>query len=264
MMAALQPAIVWAGPEPFVIYEDWRSAPTIRSDRWGGLIDSAQEVERRIESDHLVMRFRRAGLTVSDVGSINAFHRLSAVNPLAITQMEADVRVGRIAVSGCDANPTPSAVGPVALTLTKFNDGTAGGPGNQTGDHLARIRVRREATSVDPEGVLSVEGFLFRCGDPQCAGGVFLFLMPLGTVTVDERFTLRLIWNADQNEFIYGLRTVDIPVPYVPTLNARPAFVPLADLRMQGTAANCTSGPTETDARIRVRMIRTNGSAVIP
>lgn len=260
---AVWPIAVQAGHELFAVYEDWRSAPTIRPDRWGGSIDSAQEVERRIVDRRLVMRYRKAGLTFSNDGVVNAFHRLTAANPLAIDQLEADVKVQRIEVWGCAANPEATLVVPVALTLTKFNDGTAGGPGNGTGDHLARIRVLRDARSTDPEGVLAVEGFLFRCGDPVCAGGAFVFNERVGTVAVGERFTVRLIWNAAASEFTYGVGGVNLTVSFS-DLNKRPAFGPLADLRMQARLPNCTSDPTQTDASIKAREIRTNASAVIP
>ena len=263
---SLAPGLAQASHEPFAVYEDWQSAPEIRGDRWSGLIDSAQEVERRIQGHHLVMRYRKVGLlTIADVGSINAFHRLTAANPVVIDQLEADVEVNRFEVSGCAANVTPSATVPAALTLTKFNDGTAGGPGNGTGDHLARIRVRRVSTSTDPEGVLAVEGSLFRCGDPACVGGAFVFLERIGTVTVGERFTLRLIWDSPNNQFIYGVGDLDVAIPYAPGLNVRPAFGgQLADLRMQATVANCTTARTEADAEIKVYEIRANASAVIP
>lgn len=261
---ALSPIEVQASHEDFAVYEDWRSAPTIRSDRWSGVIDSAQEVERRIHGRRLVMRYRKAGLTFLNVGFINAFHRLTTANPFAIDQLEADVKVQRIEVSGCSANPEPTLVVPVALTLTKFNDGTAGSPGNSTGDHLARIRVLRDAASSEPEGVLAVQGFLFRCGDAACIGGTFVFQVNVATVTVGERFTLRLIWDAANHQFIYGVGDLNIPVVYLPARNARRAFGEGADLRMQSRVANCTSNPTQTDARITVREIRTNASAVIP
>ena len=55
----------------------------------------------------------------------------------------------------------------------------------------------------------------------------------------------------------------DVILAYDPALHQKPMVVPFAGIRMQSINANCMVGSTVTDSDIKVREIRTNGSAVI-
>jgi len=253
--------------EPFGIYEDWRSAKTIRSDRWAGRDDPAQEVERDIRGHKLLMRHRRQGVTaMGDAGFVGASNVMSLNNPTAIDQLEVEFNIRQAAVVGCAANPTFTRLRPAGISLNKFNDGTSPGPGNMTGDHFVRVLVNREAFTADPEGVLTVQAFVFRCINAVCSNAISnVFNLAVATVTVGENFALRAVWDAPNNQFLVGVGDqADVALAYTPALNQGLARVPFADVRMQSVVANCSAAPALNDAEITVGEVRTNLGAVIP
>jgi hypothetical protein len=269
----LQLAPAEAHHEPFATYETWTTAPTIRSDRWFGGSDLGQERLREVRDDKLVMRFRREGGTGSDSGSAGFFsNRLNLVNPRSVDQMEVEFRVRDLTVTGCPANATASIARAAAIDLTRISDlppGTLSAPGDLTGDHIARVEVRRLSDSTDSEGGLTVRAVLFRCNNPGCSLTTTIGTPAIiGQIQTRKLFRVRLIWNPDGNEFRAGLdANPDIPLPYPAASNARPANSPFALLRVQHLTANCTvasGGPAVGDAKIEVREVRTNASAVIP
>lgn len=260
----MSPQPVQAQFEPFGVYEDW-SSPTIRSDRWLGRADDAQEVRREVTGKGLLMRYRREGWTISNVGYTNVYHRIFPINAAAINQIEADLIIKGYEVVGCAANPSLTAVRPAAISLNRFNDGTSPEPGNMIGDHIMRISVIRDANSTDPRRLFKVQAFLFRCRDRDCVDAVSTINPVLGSVRKGDWFTLRIIWDEPNNRFWVGLNNgPDVAVNYAPNLNNKPAVKPFADVRMQLVAGNCMAAPTVTDAEILVGEVRTNVSAIIP
>jgi len=261
-----------ASSEPIAIYEDWSTAATLRADRWTASSDPGLETEREVHGDKLDMRFRRAGGTGSDSDASFFSNRLSILNPLSITHLEVELKVKDVSVTGCPANVTPSITRAAAIDLNRINDiapGTPLPPGDITGDHIARVEVRRLSDSTDPAGMLTVRALLFRCNNAACTSSTVVGApVVLGEVTTQERVRIRLSWDAAGNTFRAGLNDApDVLVPYPPAVNARPANSPFATLRIQHLPANCTvtsGGPTVGDAEIEVRSVWTNASAVIP
>jgi hypothetical protein len=219
------------------------------------------------------MRFRREGGTASDSGSTGFFsNRLNFINPLSVDQMEVELKVRDLTVTGCPVNATASIARAATIDLNRISDlppGTPSAPGDPTGDHIARVEVRRLSDSTDPEGVLNIRAVLFRCNNPACSSTTVTGSpVALGEVRARKVFRARLIWNAPGNEFRAGLDDdPDVSLPYPATASARPANSPLAVIRVQHLPANCTvlsGGPTVGDASTEVRAVRTNPSAVIP
>ncbi|MEK7216512.1 MAG: hypothetical protein AAB289_13040, partial [Chloroflexota bacterium] len=244
-----------AAHEPLAIYEDWRSAKTIRSDRWAGRDDPAQEVERDVRGHKLLMRHRRQGVTTAgNAGFVGAFNVMSLSNPAAIDQMEVEFKIRQAVVVGCAANAF-TRLRPAAISLNTFNDGSSPG---LTGDHFIRVLVNREAVTGDPEGVLTVQAAVFRCIDAVCSNAISnVFNMAVGTVMVGENFTLRAVWDEPNNRFLVGIDDQpDVVLAYNPLLNQRPARVPFADVRMQSVVANCSAAPALNDAEITVGEVR--------
>jgi len=261
--------------EPWGVYEDW-SGKLIRPARWSGRNDMGLEVKREIikikaprihhpERGELVMRYRVVGSKASNTGFTGGANRLNARNAAQVNQLETNFKIKHYTLTGCTENAGTIRNFPAVLTLTKFNDGSSVGPGDSTGDHLARIIVGRDLTSLDPVGVFRVSAFLFRCVDAQCTNAISNIKLDMGTVEAGEWFTLRAVWDEPNNCFLVGLNNEpDLVLPYNPALNAREAVMPGADIRMQMVAGNCMDGSTETDAETLVGKVRTNQSAVIP
>jgi len=258
------PAPGGASHESFVVYEDWTTSETLRSDRWtvqeGG---PAQDGALEIKGHQLVMRQRREGTTTSNAGSTGAVQGILARNPSAIDQMEADFKVRNMTVSGCAVNPGLTMVRPALLSFSAFNDGS---PGGQTGDHSIGVQVNGPADSVDPSGVMTVQGYVVRCSNPTCSiGSSSIFNLAVATVLVSEPFTLRAIWDRPNNRFLVGVNSnPDVVLAYDPALDSANARVPVASVRAAMLAANCTAGPAVADAEIAIQEVRTNLSAIIP
>jgi hypothetical protein len=262
-----------ASSEPVAVYENWTTADTIRADRWLGVGSLGQETEREVQGDKLHMRFRRAGGTGSDTGATGFFsNTLNFVNPVSVNQMDVELKVKDLTLTGCPTNATASITRAATIDLNRMNDnapGTPLPPGDITGDHIARVEVRRLSDSTDPDGVLTVRALLFRCNNAPCTSSSVVGTPGiLGEVKTKKTFRLRLSWNPASNEFRAGLNDApDLSVPYPAAVNARPANNPFALIRIQHLPANCTvasGGPTVGDAEIEVRSVLTNASAVIP
>lgn len=256
-----------ASHEGFAVYEDW-SAQTIRSDRWRGIETpgGGQEIKREVSKDRLHMGYRMEGDTSSNSGTrVSANNlNLSPRNPTAIDQIEADFEVASMVVTGCAANPRASEAAAARLNFAKFNDGTSTGPGDRTGDHFAAILARRFSNSADADGILRVVGRLSRCNTATCSETTFSEVNLPQTVKVRDRFTLRLVWDAPNDRFLYGVdANPDEPLSYMVS-DAAPAIGPFVSLGMLHFAANCNESPTVAGAEIEVTEVRTNSSAVIP
>src|SRR5207237_7565322 len=136
-------------------------------------------------------------------------NRLSFRSPRQVDQMEVELRVRDVSVSGCLGNATASIARAAAIDLTRISDlppETPSAPGDLTGDHIARVEVRRLSDSTDPAGVLTVRALLFRCNNPGCASTMLVGApVVLGQVRTHRWFRVRLIWDPNGNEFRAGL-----------------------------------------------------------
>jgi hypothetical protein len=86
------------------------------------------------------------------------------------------------------------------IFIVSFNDGTAGGAGDRTGDHFATVYAAR---NTETGALLKAEAFLGRCGDAAC--NTFSKLGPTLVLTtalaVATPFTLRLRWDPAGDRF---------------------------------------------------------------
>src|SRR5690242_20955837 len=211
-----------AGEAPFAVFEDWAD-PTIRFERWAiGRNDDALEVSREVQGRRLHMRFRRHGIRGGqDSGLVDVSNRMLANRASAITQWEVDFTVHGLTVIGCPTNLATTSVRAAALSLSKISDGSSGGAfGDATGDHYARVFVGREAGSTDPDDMLRVGFVFFRCNNVFCTDtSRVLFDPAIGAVRLGKRFTLRLILDAENSQFLAGVAgEPDVAFPYDPAL----------------------------------------------
>jgi hypothetical protein len=252
--------------EPLSVYEDW-SGGFVRSDRWlGGQGFGGQEARREVGGSRLTMRFRHEGSTATNTGSIRSNLFLNAANSTAINQIEATFMVANLSVTNCAANNSPfmTVARPAQLDIARFNDGS-GSSGDRTGDYFAGVQAIRDGSSTDPEGVLRVQGFINRCSNADCSSFTNVINQFLAsTVSVGQNFTLRLIWDQPNHQFLFGLdNSSAVSMPYAAS-DATGAIVPFVELLVNHWTANCTAGAVVIDSTTPVGTVRTNTSAVIP
>ncbi len=274
----LFPGYGYPSHEPFGVYEDW-SSPTIRSDRWRGgeafgvplntmgepTMGGPTEARRETDTGALRMRYRREGGTASNVGGAFSNNFLTVTHPLLVDQLEATFTVDDpVTVTACPENNTSSAR-PARLLLGRLNNGQGTDIVDRTGDLLAGINAQRDSSSMDPPGVLQVFGFLLRCDNANCGATTLLSFVQLPSVAVATPFRLRLIWDAPNQRFLFGLDdNPDVQLTYDPVVFFREARLPFANTEFGHTTANCVAGPAVVDSANRVGEFHTNTSAIIP
>jgi len=229
---------------------------------------AAAEVTREIAHGHtgfLHLRYRRNGGTASSVGGAGNSNFLDLTRPLSVDQLEASFVVDDpMTVTACPENDT-SRARPARLLLGRLNNGQGADLVDRTGDLFAGTQAQRDSASMDPPGILRVVGFLTRCDNAGCTATTTLNSVQLSTVTVGIPFTLRVIWDAPNQRFLFGLDSnPNLPLVYDPTVFFREARLPFADTSVLHTTANCVGGPAVVDSSVRVGEFRTNTSAIIP
>lgn len=255
--------------EPFTLYEDWRGADHMRGDRWNGFMDSMPEFRRAVQGHKLSMHLRSEGRTDADAGVQLQHNRAFLALPTSVTQLQAELKVERVEVTGCAANPAPSIIRAAAISLNRFSDGPVPPvPGSLLGDYVARVQVVRASDSPDAVGVLRVQGRLYHCIDAACgAGGATTeaavdFPDP---VALGQKVRLQLIWDAPNNQFLVGMDHGPLQsLPYPAAANARSTIVPFADVRQSGVTASCIAGATVADGVAEIGQVFTNAAAVVP
>jgi hypothetical protein len=254
------------------VYENWSGA-RIRGDRWrGGEVSNGQEVVRELVSagsfgNYLSMGLRREGETDSNIGSRTSSTFLNFANPASIVQIEALMGVLDVLVEQCSANPTPSEAR-LLIAMTPFNNGSSTGAGDRTGDYNAIVQAIRRSNSADPAGILRVEGRVTRCQNPACSNErEIVGPQDLGvSLAVGAAFTMRLIWDAPNNQFLAGVNANTVALPYGPANDARPAAQRSAGIEIRNTTANCSAGAMEADLEAGVGPVRTSSGSppVVP
>jgi len=259
------PAWTAASHEALGVYEDWRDSKTLRSDRWFVREDSPnEEIALGIQGHRLLMRHRREGGTASDTGSFGGVQALLARNRSNLDRMEVDLRVRRLEVSGCAANPGQTFVRPALLAVSAFNDGTPAA--GQTGDHFIQVQVNGPIDVRDDSSVLNVQANVVRCLNATCSvGSSPVFRLGIATVPIDQPFTLRAAWDRANHRFLVGVgNDPDVELAYDASLDVAAARVPFASLRTAVVTANCTAAPAVADVQLEVGEVRTNVSAIVP
>ena len=266
----LAPGPGQASHQTFSVYEDW-SGTRIRGDRWrGGEASNGQEVLREVVTapfgQYFSMSLRREGETDRNTFSRTSSAFLNIANPASIDQIEALMGIIDVVVEQCAANATPSEAR-LLIAMTVFNDGSSAGPGDRTGDYTAIVQAVRRSNSAD----LRVEGRITRCRNAACPTDTEEEIVgptDLGvSLAIRAAFTMRLIWDAPNNQFLVGVNTnANVALPYTAN-DAQPAVQRSAGIEIRNSTANCMAGPTEADlgAGVGTVWVNTPGSPpVVP
>jgi len=265
----LAPGPGQASHQAFSVYEDW-SGPRIRGDRWrGGEASNGQEVLRELVTasfgQYFTMSLRREGETDRNNLSRTSSTFLNLANPASIDQIEALMGILDVHVEQCAANATPSEAR-LLIAMTAFNDGSSTGTGDRTGDYNAVVQAIRRSSSADPAGILRVEGRLTRCQNAACSTEEQIVApKDLGlSLGIGVAFTMRLIWDAPNNQFLVGVNTdANVALPYTAN-DAQPAVQRSAGIEIRNSTANCKAGATEADLGAGVGTIWTNAPGSPP
>jgi hypothetical protein len=260
--------------EPLAVYDKWDDPDLlIRSDRWRGNEDSGgTEVLRQIVAgakNKLSMRYRLEGFIVPNTpptGQVVARNYLRFTNPTSVTAVQGTFVVNPLTVVPCAANNAAAATqaAPTHMALARFNDGSSTGPSDRTGDIEGVIGTFRNGSSADPAGVLQVFGSIVRSTSASGNFSSILGSVSLGTVNVGTPFTLQMVWDKPNKQFLYSLNAgTPQAVAYTATDSAE-AVMPFAQIFQRFAIANCHDAVPAIDATTIIKKVWTNASAVIP
>ncbi|MBT9594987.1 MAG: hypothetical protein IV094_03220 [Vitreoscilla sp.] len=234
LIAASLPLAALAAKPP--LYDDFSGAEIERS-RW-----FETEAWRYTSGGTLHMGRWLYGGTAADSGLVLESFNTTISNNAAPKAFAATIKVTDIATNeGCSFNPSPSQ-SRARLIAAYFNVRPGGPvPNDQTGDVIAQIRLIRASNSVDPAGVLQVDGTLVECTNANCSNGNTLAFADLGTVATGTPVTAQIEWSKANNLFRFIRdKTQIVDATYTAGDGTSPA-VPFVNLSLRNEAANCFS-----------------------
>jgi hypothetical protein len=248
--------------EPFQRYDDFKRGP-IDMNRW---LDS--ERIRTIRNGELRLMQRSYGTSAVDFGATFLNWNESMVNPNAITAIKARIRVNAVEVNACPANLTSVAQSRARIIGGFFNVGfpIPNAPGSLIGDVIAQVRITRFANSVDPAGVLRVQGFATRCTTVDCVFGVGIGpLVDLGTVNLGESTSVQLEWDRAGKRFNFsrdhGAYSGFASYAELGLDDSLPANNPFKQVSTRVEIPNCSSGPLSATVDAAFDKVSVNQSA---
>lgn len=222
--------------EPFKTYDNFNAAALDRT-LWPGYPERVRE----IRGNALRLAARDYGGTTSDVGTLGTSTTQNLLDPTAIRQLRAKITVNAIDAQPCVANPSPNE--PRARIYGDFfNIGTPT-PGSQLNNVTAQVRVLRRSDSIDPPGVLRVEGIVYLCGDTPCLAVTPLALVDLGTAMLGQPVLAALAWDPARDRFLFQRDGAPaVPAGYtVP--DSSPSGSPNVHIGVRNAVPNCTAAP---------------------
>ena len=193
--------------EPFATYDAF-SGDRINPDRWIALGTDpfTLDVVRAVGSGVLWLGNRSYGDRSVTGGRVRHDVRLQFANSNAIHSIAGLFQVTALDLVGCSAPSGTSTQVEVRIDGYFFNDGSSSGAGDATGDIWIQLRLDRSTSSGLPAGRMRVTSNVFHCQDSRCDTGPDLFFdaTSLGTVGIGEPVLLAVLWDADNDRFIFA------------------------------------------------------------
>lgn len=228
--------------EPFQSYDTFRQGP-IDASRW---LDG--ERVRQIRNGELRLMQRSFGAR-SDVGTTFIGWNENMRDPASITGIKARMRVNALEVGSCATNPNLAAQSRARVIGTFF--GVDFLPPPETADSLmgdvtAQVRAVRNSASIDPPGVLRVQGFAAVCNTADCNSAIILFpLLDLGTLNIGDHTTVQLQWDQPSKTFLFSRDNGAFNGVVSYAFNdTRPPNVAFKELSTRMDIPNCASTPS--------------------
>lgn len=233
--------------EPYVLYDNF-TGRFIDVNKWfgsefttGGVVN-LENVRVIITRGYL----RMANVAYSDQNLDSDYNvggtRLYFTEGDLVTAIKARVRVDKVSVTGCPANPFATRAR-VRLVGYFFNTGVPT-PGSSVNDVFAYIDIERRSDSPDAPNILHVWGTVLQCSDSPCLHGTTLFSEDLGTVELREFANLSIQWDQPNHMFIFQLNNnTPIYAPYTVPDTSPPGLSNSKRIEILPMLPNCTAEP---------------------
>jgi hypothetical protein len=260
--------MVTASWAQLVLYDNFSGA-RVNPEKWRGTEGSNPsgnpntEAVRTLASGQLRLFLDSYGETFATTGTQTGRFGLEVREPGPVTAMQASVTIRAAIAQDCPANSAANRAR-AQLVGWFFNDGTGSGLGDATGDIRAGISMIRDSKNGDRISV-----FIDRCTDSGCTSTATVASEVLTTIwTLNQPHTLQMVWNPAQNRFRFRVtpnagaaEAVDLSYAGVADTTL-PRRIDDKRLEVSNTAANCTSGRTESLMDARFDNVRLNTEAV--
>lgn len=183
------------------LYDDF-SGGAISTDLW----QEGENVRNVDSKGRLVMAKYAFGAGTSSLGtsslgtSFDTFN-LSMTDFAVAKGMSAVITATGYRLDSCPGSPAVS--NSRARLIGAFFNVRPGGPvmGDQTGDVLAQVYLRRYANSQDGADVFQVSGMVTQCNNFDCSNSTVISSAALGNTTLNTAETLRIDWNQKKKLF---------------------------------------------------------------
>lgn len=188
-----------------VLYDDFNSG-LIDPTKWRGTETFSapnpnREAIRQIRGGKLRLDLTSYGQPDTNTGSQAGRFGLEVLDPDSIRSLQANITVLHAVAEGCAATPTRSATARAVVDGFFFNDGSSSGPGDSTGDILARFDKRRHSQFGD-----QIVGLIARCTTPAGSCDQIVTSVTFTTSWVlGQADTLRLEWHGGNEQFLFTL-----------------------------------------------------------
>jgi hypothetical protein len=233
--------------EPFVLLDDF-SGDRIDKNIWDGTRRPEADVldfAREVTGGQLRLMSRSYADSAPPGQRSATAVRLSLPNSAAITQMLALVRVNAVEMNSCTASAVASDIRG-RLQGAFFTTGGPPAPADASRNVFAELRVRRNSTQSDPPGVMQVAARVFQCTDAACnsVNTLFFDTTSLGTITPGQSTLLALVWDPDNDRFLFARDSVAQLTVYNYNGILTDTNPPSSDLSsVNGDIENCVTGP---------------------
>lgn len=250
--------------EPLATYDDF-SVGFINPDKWFGSESGGNGVDvvRQVVTKRLRLAYRSYADTNIDGGRRSSNLRLNFRNPSAVTAIGATVQVRKFTATHCSSSNSNTSA-ELRIEGFFFNAGTPT-PDSTLDDVRATIRMVRSSdpNSKDPSDVLRVSAAVDYF---SAAGTISLAEVELGTVTKGQAVRLRMVWDPDNDQFIFQRDDEPpVPAPYAGLSDAAPPGSVVKRFALINAVVNCTTEPRPVGSMdVFLDNVETNASAVVP
>jgi hypothetical protein len=225
------------------LYDDFSSG-SISAALW-----SEGETLRTVDNKGRLAMTRYAfGANTASTGTSFDTFNLSLTDTAPVKAMSAVITATGYTLESCAGSTAVSNTR--ARLIGAFFNVRAGGPvaGDQTGDVLAQVYLRRYANSTDGANVFQVTGLVTQCSNADCSTSTTLSSAALGTTPLNTAESLRIDWNQKKKLFNFTRGSnAAVGAAYGNLVDTTPPAKPFNNVSIRTEVANC-AGTTRVKA----------------